>query len=165
MVQTLFANIPAILCLLVGYALVIFEMCLPGFGIPGILGIVLLLVGILTGTTSFASALILSGVMIALVLIALPICLRFIGKGRFSKSRLILKDVSVLGKKSEQEKTLNKYEGAEGVAITALRPSGVGLFDGERLDVVSSGEFIDEGAKLRVEHVAGNRVVVKEIEL
>ena len=46
------SNVPALLCMIVGVILVIVEMVLPGFGIPGITGIVLLILGILvTGGT------------------------------------------------------------------------------------------------------------------
>lgn len=158
--SVLFANIPAVLCLIIGYGLVVVEMCIPGFGVPGALGIVLILAGAFIGTASLVNALIVLGLVIVLVLIALPICLRFIGKGRFAKSKLVLNDVSVLGKSAERE--YDKYLGAEGVAVTPLRPSGTGLFDGERLNVVSDGTFIDERAAITVVEVEGNRIVVAE---
>ena len=36
--------------------------------------------------------------------------------------------------------------------------------DGERVDVVTEGEFIDRGARVRVVEVEGNRVVVELVE-
>lgn len=50
--------------------------------------------------------------------------------------------------------------GREGVVDALLRPAGVAIFDGRRVDVVSRGEAIEAGARVRVIEVSGNRVVV-----
>ncbi len=50
--------------------------------------------------------------------------------------------------------------GREGVADALLRPAGTATIDGRRVDVVSRGEAIEGGARVRVLEVAGNRVVV-----
>ena len=47
---------------------------------------------------------------------------------------------------------------------TALRPAGIGEFDGVKLNVVSDGEFIAQGRRVRVQKVAGNRIVVMELK-
>ena len=46
MIANLIANLPILLCLLLGAALMIVEVFLPGFGLPGISGIVLIGVGV-----------------------------------------------------------------------------------------------------------------------
>ena len=51
--------------------------------------------------------------------------------------------------------------GREGVSLTPLRPSGNGDFDGEKLDVVSDGAFIPQGARIRIVRVEGLRILVK----
>lgn len=53
--------------------------------------------------------------------------------------------------------------GAEGVVESLLRPAGVAIFDGRRVDVVSRGEAIEAGARVRVIELAGNRVVVARV--
>ena len=53
--------------------------------------------------------------------------------------------------------------GLEGECLTALRPSGNADFDGRRLDVVSAGEFIEKGSRVRIEAVEGLRILVKKI--
>ena len=50
--------------------------------------------------------------------------------------------------------------GAEGVAETELRPSGIARLNGRRSDVVADGEFIPQGTRVRVIEVSGNRIVV-----
>jgi membrane-bound serine protease (ClpP class) len=53
--------------------------------------------------------------------------------------------------------------GKTGVAASTLRPAGIADIDGKRVDVVSDGEFIEPGESIRVDHVDGNRVVVRRI--
>ncbi|MGE3176984.1 MAG: NfeD family protein, partial [Vicinamibacterales bacterium] len=43
-----------------------------------------------------------------------------------------------------------------------LRPAGLATFDGERVDVVSDGDFVPAGAGIEVVRVTGNRIVVRE---
>ena len=53
--------------------------------------------------------------------------------------------------------------GTEGVAATDLRPSGVGIFRDERVDIVSESEWIEEGTPVRVVSAEGYRQVVRPI--
>ncbi|MEJ2290909.1 MAG: NfeD family protein, partial [Deinococcales bacterium] len=54
--------------------------------------------------------------------------------------------------------------GRQGTALSDLRPAGVARFDGERVDVVSEGDFIAAGSTLTVLHVEGMRVTVRAVE-
>ncbi len=54
--------------------------------------------------------------------------------------------------------------GLEGSALTELRPAGMALIDGKKVDVVSGGAFIGKDARIRVVELSGNRVVVRSIE-
>jgi membrane-bound serine protease (ClpP class) len=54
--------------------------------------------------------------------------------------------------------------GREGIAVTILRPAGTGEFDGQRLDVVSEGAFIDRGVKIRIIRTEGRRIVVEPVK-
>jgi len=53
--------------------------------------------------------------------------------------------------------------GKEGTARTDLRPSGSAQIGPQRYDVVSEGEYIDQGTKVRVVEVRGNRIVVEAV--
>jgi membrane-bound serine protease (ClpP class) len=53
--------------------------------------------------------------------------------------------------------------GAEGVAVTALRPSGAAEILGQRWDVVTDGLFVEPGRAVRVARVEGSRVVVEPV--
>jgi membrane-bound serine protease (ClpP class) len=53
--------------------------------------------------------------------------------------------------------------GKDGVTYTPLRPAGVAIIDGRKVDVVTLGQFIDQNVPVRVIDNSGNRVVVKAI--
>lgn len=53
--------------------------------------------------------------------------------------------------------------GKTGTAHSELRPAGMALIDGRKIDVVSPGHFIAQGVEVKVEDVSGNRVVVREL--
>ena len=55
---------------------------------------------------------------------------------------------------------LASLAGAEGVADTTLRPAGFATFGDRRVDVVTRGDEIPAGTRVRVVEVEGNRVVV-----
>lgn len=50
-----------------------------------------------------------------------------------------------------------------GTAFSTLRPSGKAQIDGQLVDVVTEGEFIDPGTAIEVVEVSGNRVVVRSV--
>ena len=54
--------------------------------------------------------------------------------------------------------------GHEGRTRSVLRPSGIGDFDGVRLNVVTEGEFIENGVAIRIARVEGGKIVVKAIK-
>ena len=155
-------NIPVLLMMIVGVVLLVVEMYVPGFGAPGISGIALLVLGFVLLKPPLAEGLILFAILAAILCVALSICLITASKGRLSKSKLVLNDVAVSAKAAENN-DLNYFIGREGVAHTALRPAGIGDFDGVRLNVVSDGEFIAQGMPVRVLSVQGNRILVKEV--
>lgn len=51
--------------------------------------------------------------------------------------------------------------GREAVALTDLRPVGTAEIDGRRYSVVTDGEYVDRGRRVRVVRVEGNRIVVR----
>ena len=51
--------------------------------------------------------------------------------------------------------------GQTGLALTALRPSGIARIAGKRVDVTAGGEFLEEGAAVTVVSADGFRVAVR----
>ena len=154
-------NLPAVIMLIIGFVLVVVEMYIPGFGAPGIIGILLLIFGIVATNPSPLQALVLALIIAVLLCIAFSICIRAISKGRLNKTPLVLNDVST-GEEGDAASDLRYFIGREGETHTALRPAGIAEFDGVKLNVVSDGDFIRSGCRVRVERVEGNRIVVRE---
>ncbi len=63
----------------------------------------------------------------------------------------------------EGESAFASFLGAIGVAETSLRPAGKARFGDDFLDVIAEGDFVNPGARVQVIEVEGTRVVVKEI--
>ncbi|MEL6823132.1 MAG: NfeD family protein, partial [Calditrichota bacterium] len=55
----------------------------------------------------------------------------------------------------------SEFLGKIGIALTPLRPAGVGVFDERRLDIVSEGGFIEANEKVEVVNVEGYRLIVR----
>ena len=164
MLDFLVTNLPIIICILAGLALLVIEMFTPGFGFPGLSGIAFLTVSVVllwnqAGALAGVGLLIVN---IALVAIMLSIALRSASVGRLSKSPLILTEAERPEDGYLASNDLSAYTGRKGRTQTALRPSGIVEFDGERINVVSNGPFILPGVDVIVENVEGSKVVVRE---
>lgn len=151
------------LCFAIGFILMIIEMFLPGFGIAGITGSILLFIGIILVSQNFIDALLIILILVAILGIILFILYRSGAAGKLSKT-VVLRDS--LGKKSgfSGSEDLSSYVGKEGTATSTLRPSGTADFIGIRQNVVTQGEYIEKGSKIKVIVVEGSRVVVEEIK-
>ena len=60
--------------------------------------------------------------------------------------------------------SVNSLLGREGKNLTDLKPSGSAMIDGERVDVVSDGEFIPKESNVVVSKHEGLRVLVEKSE-
>jgi membrane-bound ClpP family serine protease len=158
------ANITFIsgLCFVIGFALVIIEMFHPGFGFPGISGAILLITGVCLTAKSLIQLLIMMIVLVALLCVALTIVLKSATKGRLSKI-IVLHEAQRREHGYVGSEDLKFFLGKEGISLTILRPAGTADFDGIKMDVISQGEFIKQGCKVKIIEVEGRRIVVKEI--
>lgn len=155
-------HIPALVMLIVGYVLLVVEMYVPGFGLPGVSGIILMTIGVIAMQPTPLQALILVLVCVLLLGVAFSVAMHSISRGRLSRSRLVLNEA--LGEKKENpEEEMRYFIGKTGTTHTALRPAGIAEFDGVKLNVVSDGDFVGAQRAIRVERVEGNRIVVREI--
>ena len=86
--------VPILICFLLGLGFLIAEMFMPGFGLPGISGIVLEVITIVLVYLRYGglAALGMTLIVLALVAIAISLALRSVDKGRLSRSSVILKE-------------------------------------------------------------------------
>lgn len=158
--EILIMNFVWLILLIIGFALVVVEMYIPGFGFPGITGTICLIAGVaLYAKTDIVAWLVMTVIIVSLLCVALSISIRSAAKGRLAKSKLVLNEVSTSG---VGENDLSYYVGKTGCATTVLRPAGLGEFDGVKLNILSDGEYIPEGAQVTVTRVEGNRIFVRK---
>ncbi|MBQ9300205.1 MAG: hypothetical protein IJ214_06795 [Clostridia bacterium] len=156
--------IPIIICVLVGVVLLVVEVFMPGFGIPGISAAVLLLAGIVMTWYEYGAkiGLAVAVAVLALMGVVISISLKSVKSGKLAKTELMLNGTVNDGGKSEREQ-VKMLMGKEGMALTPLRPVGAVEFDCGKMNVQSDGEFIEKGAKVRVIKINGTTIYVKEV--
>lgn len=161
----LFTNIDFISAIffILGIVLVIIEMFNPGFGAPGIMGTILLILGIVSVARNLYDVLVLVIILLVILGIALTCALYSATKGRLSKT-LVLTDSLNKAEGFEGTEDLKFFLDKEGKTVTVLRPAGTADFDGVKLDVVSESEFIQKDTQVKVIKVEGRRIVVREIK-
>ena len=84
------------------------------------------------------------------------VCLKLLAKSPVT----LKKELSKINGVTSQSPELETFLGKHGVAITDLRPSGIARINGQRVDVVTRGEYLEKGAKLTVSSVKGNQIIV-----
>ena len=153
-------NLPLIICLMAGVALLVVEVFVPGFGLPGISGIVLIVVGIVLTWNQYGMAAGLSVMLIALALagISISISIKSAAHGKISRSALILKDETPAAENEELAALL----GQEGVTTSVLSPVGTVEINGVRLEVISECAYLAKDVPVQVFRIEGNRIIVRE---
>ncbi|MDZ4131794.1 MAG: NfeD family protein [Dethiobacteria bacterium] len=145
-----------------GIALMLVEAFIPGFGVFGIAGLISTLASIVLAAVSVQTGMLMLMISLVLAIAFAVFAFRFFAK-RGALRHIIL---------SEQEKPDLGYVapldqknlvGLQGIAVTALRPSGTAMIGEKRIDVVSEGSFIPSGEALVVDRVEGVRVIVRRI--
>jgi len=156
------ALIVAIILFVAGFILIGIEMAIPGFSVPGVSGIICLVVAIFLVSDSFVEGAIIALIILALLSIMFAIILGLLSKSK-SKSPLILKDEQNKEKGFISSNDLKYLLGKQGVAVTDLRPTGTGDFDGIEFDVISEAKYISKGTKLVIYKVQGSKLIVKAL--
>ncbi|WP_339250631.1 nodulation protein NfeD [Sporosarcina sp. FSL W8-0480] len=147
----------------IGVILIILEIFLPG-GIAGTLGAIAVVVSIILagGNPMYMAYSVL--VAIAVAVIGMVIIMKFFGKRLHLLNKMVLMDAT--DTESGYVSNVNRTEllGKKAKTITPLRPAGTIDLDGERIDVVSQGSYIDKGKHVIIVKVEGSRIVVRESE-
>ena len=153
--------IPCIICLVVGIALLIVEMCIPGFGAPGIFGIICLLISVAMQFigNSLRGALAFTACVLVLLLLLVLIFLRSFKNGALSRSSI----VNHTTVKEEPNAAAAYQPGMRGKALTPLRPSGIVELNGKRVNAETEGTFLAAGTEVEVTEVKGLGIIVHEI--
>ncbi|MXV95050.1 MAG: nodulation protein NfeD [Gemmatimonadetes bacterium] len=155
-----------------GIVLILVEVfVIPGFGIFGIAGGLALLgglfmaqIGSLPSQQDLAQAATVIGAAALLVILTSWVFLRSVfANRRLGRSGIVLPEATDREEGYTSADLRPELVGLEGVAITSLRPAGVGLFADERVAVVSESEWIEEGTPIRIMSAEGYRHVVRAV--
>lgn len=131
---------------------------IPGFGIPGILGIVLGVSAVISAFNWFGP---IWGIAVLLGLTVISWWVARWFPNSSAGKRLILHDAQGRGAGQEH---FQQWLHQEGTAVTPLRPAGSIEIAQTRIDVVTEGSYVEVGQKVKVIEVRGNRIVVEPLD-
>jgi len=145
-----------------GAVLIAVDFYLPSFVLAGI-GVVLLLTATMIGYGATGSAdktILLFCAEAALGFGAAYASIKYFPRTPAGR-KMILASTQTGG--SAQSSRATDWIGREGVAHTVLRPAGVAVIDGQRLDVVAESGMIESGSPIKIIDVNENRLVVRKL--
>ena len=181
-----------VLLVLLGVTLLAVEIfVIPGFGVAGISGLLLILVGLIaTFMPAQPGPIVIpqmpgswTGLKTGFQVIFGGMALSLIGMWLLNRYLPSVPGTRGLflnppGSSTEGAVAVGPYESASatstttndlvrrgdvGPAVTDLRPAGKALINGRRVDVITRGHMLDKGCTVEVVEVSGNHVVVREV--
>ncbi len=145
---------------LVGVVVIVAEIILPSGGILSVVAL-----SVFTYSLYIAFSDISKTVGFAFVagdIVLIPVIVIF-GLKLLARSPVTLrKTLSRKDGVSSQTPELDRFIDMQGTAATNLRPAGMAIIDGKRVDVVTRGEFIEKDSEITVTAVTGNQIIVRE---
>jgi membrane-bound serine protease (ClpP class) len=170
------AGMEDILIFMLGMALLVVELLfIPGFGFVGFLGIGMMLWALFDAMVEkypggpwypawpavqmplFKLSISLIGSAVAAMLI-----------GKYLPETRLFKNIGLETTTSRKDgyaasDDLQSLIGLEGRALSPLRPAGSSEFGGQKLDVVTRGDYLASGTPIRVVETHGNRIIVEAV--
>lgn len=176
------ANHMELIIFIVGLLLVAVEVfVLPGFGIAGIAGILLIISGLALSLFPIVSSpelgwilpninVVMNSFAIVSVCIVLALILSFYLSKKILTKRNFLSNSAVLTADGKDYKVLlsakfsnEEMIGKQGESLNQLMPGGTVLIEGETFDSIAITGYIEKGKKVEVVKISNAQLVVKEI--
>lgn len=173
------AGVLEVILFLSGIVFLIMEIfVIPGFGVAGIAGLILIVASVLMATQDFVipqnpfqteqlqTNLLMVCSSGAVFLISAYVLSRYVGyipvvsSLMLSPPKLTDEDDDGEGKKGPTGNHPIVSVGDWGTAESVLRPAGKARFGDRTVDVVADGSFIEENQQVKVIDITGNRVLV-----
>jgi membrane-bound serine protease (ClpP class) len=171
------AGMEDVVIFIIGFALLFAEVFItPGFGVLGISGIVLILVSLLNAMSWQVPGEILpvfSGAGATIQRAITNLALGMLGTvvigaaaGRFLPKSRVVRPL-VLSQSTDKASGFSAAHdhsellGKEGIAEMNLHPAGRAIVDGERVNVITRGEFIAKNSAVKIVEAKGSRIVVE----
>ncbi len=148
-------------------AVAVEVLVLPGFGVAGVLGalligaaMVLAMLGNFPTGGDVVQALLVLGASVFITLTVAYAWIRHLPNSR-RFTGLIHQGSALAAEGFVSALPRGDLVGKQGLAVTDLRPAGVAMFDGEKIDVVTDGEYISNGARVQIVRAEAMRQVVR----
>ena len=151
--------VAGIVLLIAGFVLIGIEMVVPGFGAPGICGIVALVAGICLTADTIEEGILITVVVIVVLGILMAVILGLLSRKKFHSPIVLDADLKAGAPISVSD--LDYLLKKEGTASTDLKPAGKGDFEGIELDIFSEGPYITKGSPIVISRINGNRLMVR----
>lgn len=149
---------------LLGGAFIVIEIVLiPGIGVIGLVGFgAIIAASVLLGHLThplWGALLCIGTVVFSFVFIYL------LPKTPFGK-RLVLENrhESGGGYSAQKDEGYRDLLNKTGTTTSFLRPAGIAMIDDRQIDVVTQGEFIEAGSRIRVIAVEGSKITVEKTD-
>ena len=152
-----------ILFLILGFVLIGVEMLIPGFGAPGISGIVSLIIAVIVIADSVEQGLMMTVIIIVLATIMMTVIMGLLSSKKV-KTPIVLEAELKPSDALLDSKDLEYLVGKVGKATTDLKPVGKGSFDGIMLDVRSENAYLSKDSTIRISRIHENSIIVQEIK-
>ena len=162
------------LIFVIGVILLAIEIfAIPGFGVTGVSGLILIFVSLILSFQNFVipSApwefeslyhnLLVLGTVFSVSLLFFLITL-FTSSNVLARSPIAHKENEGKAEGFSSSQDYGALLNREGMLLTDLHPGGYAEIDGTRINVASRGEFITRGKTVKVVDIAGNKIIVEE---
>ena len=165
-----------ILIFLLGFALLVVELLfIPGFGFLGFLGIAMMLWAMFDAMVEKYPGgpwyptwpvVQIPLIKLSVALIGTAVAAMFLGK--YLPETRLFKNIGLDAATSRKDgyaasDDSGSLVGLEGRALSPLRPAGSAEFGDRRLDVVTRGDYLAGGMRIRIVETHGNRIIVEAV--
>lgn len=145
--------------LVIGLGLIIVELVfIPGTTVVGLLGLIFTGVGIAISYQHFGSDV---GFYILMGTLVTSLVALFVSFRSGAWSRFALK--SSINSKVNEGLTGSLQVGEEGITVSTLRPVGKAEFQTQTIEVKTSGQYVEQGQRIRIVQIDNNQILVEPI--
>jgi membrane-bound ClpP family serine protease len=143
--------------ILAGLFLIFIEIFfIPGTTLFGILGGIALLIGVLMVYSYYGTNWGHAAVLASLVLVLIAVAAGF----KVIQSNKLAMNAEITSRVNELE---NQYHvGDKGIAATEFRPNGKGIFNGNKVEVYSTGDYIQRNSEIEIVKITKDKIFVKQ---
>ena len=166
-----------LILLLLGLVLLAIEVfVIPGFGVAGVAGFICIALGMILSFQDFVlpdpelpwqQDILVSNLtkVLGSFVVAFGAALVFLSYFFPRLGKLVegpYLDTTLADSHADSHEARQVTVGESGTAATFLRPAGKARFGARDIDVVTEGDFIEKGTRVKILAIRGNRVVVTE---